>query len=332
MRLRLAVILAITVVCLGTVLAGIEWPKAREALAKTQWWTFAPMFVCYLMAHAVRTLRLHALLGAPPIPFPSLFAINSIGFLAINVVPLRLGELVRPALLAERHSVPFGAAMAAIVLERLLDMLMLLVMLLGLTFWVDLPAEGLVVRGVDVVGTGQRISGAIVAVGCLGGAALVAVGEPAIALLARLPVVGRLAGFARRFRDGMVTLGKNPRRLSLVLAQTVTLWALTLLGISSFMWGFPGIPNSLGAVWTMWSVTLAGMTALPTPGFFGGYELFCTASLWLLGVDPGLAGTFAITLHLGQFTFTCGLGGFFVVREGMSVRSLVVRREDLSAP
>ena len=331
MRFRLAVILTVTVVCLGTVLAGIEWPKARDALAQTQWWTFFPMFACYLLAHAARTWRLHALLGAPAIPFPSLFAINSIGFLAINVVPLRLGELVRPALLAERHSVPFGAAMAAIVLERLLDMLMLLVMLLGLSFWVELPAEGLVVRGVDVIGAGQRLSGAIVLLGCLGGAGLVAVGEPAIALMSKIPVVGRLSGFARRFRDGMVTLGKNPRRLLLVLAQTVTLWGLTLVGISSFMWGFPGIPSSLGAVWTMWSVTLAGMTALPTPGFFGGYELFCTASLWLLGVDPGLAGTFAITLHLGQFTFTCGLGGFFVLREGMHVRNLVVRKEDLSA-
>ena len=330
MRARLLVILAITVLCLGAVLSGIEWPKARDALAAAQWWTFLPMFACYLLAHAARTWRLHALLGMPNIPFRSLFAINSIGFLAINVIPLRLGELVRPALLAERHSVPFGAAMAAIVLERLMDMLMLLVMLLGLTFWVELPAEGLVVRGVDVIGAGQRLSGAVVALGCAFGAGLVVVGEPAIRFLERLPLVGKAAGFARRFREGMIGLGRSPMRLALVVFQTVSLWALTLTGIASFMWGFPGIPSSLGAVWTMWSVTLAGMTALPTPGFFGGYELFCTASLWLLGVEPGLAGTFAITLHLGQFAFTCGLGGFFVLREGMNLRSLVIRREDIT--
>ncbi len=331
MRARLIVILAITVICLGAVLSGIEWSKAQAALAETRWWTFGPMFACYLLAHACRTWRLHAVLGAPSIPFGSLFAINSIGFLAINVVPLRLGELVRPAMLAERHDVPFGAAMAAIVLERLMDMLMLLVMLLGLTFWVELPAEGLVVRGVDVVGAGQRLSGAVVLLGCIFGAALVGVGEPAIRLLERVPVAGRAAGFARRFRDGMINLGRSPRRLLLVLGQTIALWSLTLVGIASFMWGFPGIPSTLGAVWTTWSVTLAGMTALPTPGFFGGYELFCTAALWLLGVESALAGTFAITLHLGQFAFTCGLGGFFVLREGMSFRSLVVRREDIAA-
>lgn len=328
MRIRLALILTVTVVCLGTVLSGIEWERARTALAGTAWWTFGPVFVCYLIAHAFRTLRLGLLLGTA-IPFRSLFAINSIGFLAINVVPLRLGELVRPAMLVERHSVPFGKAMAAVVMERLLDMCMLLVMLLGLTLWVELPQEGLVVRGVDVVGAGQRLAGLIVALGTLAGVLLIWIGEPAIILMERIPLVGRFAGFARRFREGLQLLVSKPLRLVMVAAQTAALWGTTLFGIGVFMWGFPGIPSSVGAVWTTWSITLAGMTALPTPGFFGGYELFCTAALWLLGVGPAVAGTFAITLHLGQFAFTCGLGGFFVAREGLGLRSLVVSKEDI---
>ena len=328
MRLRLGFILVVTVLCLGMVVSRIEWEKASGALSDTAWWTFGPVFVCYLAAHAFRTLRLGSLLGEP-IPFTQLFSINSIGFLAINVVPLRLGEFVRPALLAERHGVSFGKAMAAIVMERLLDMCMLLVMLLGVTLWVELPTEGLLVNGIDIVGAGQRVAGIIVGVGCFAGSVLIWVGEPAIKLLERLPLIYRLAGFARRFRDGLKTLVASPLRLVSVVMHTGLLWGLTLLGIGAFMWGFPGIPSTIGAVWTTWSITLAGMTALPTPGFFGGYELFCMAALWLLGVDAAIAGTFAITLHLGQFAFTCGLGGFFLVKEGLGLRSLVVSKEDI---
>ena len=160
---------------------------------------------------------------------------------------------------------------------------------------------------------------------------LIGVGEPAIALLERVPVVGRFAGFARRFREGMQSLLASPIRCLQVVVQTVALWGLTLVGIGSFMWGFPGIPSSVGAVWTTWSITLAGMTAIPTPGFFGGYELFCTAALWLLEVDRDLGATFAITLHLGQFAFTCGLGGIFLLREGLSLRGLVVTEGDKAA-
>ena len=329
MRARLALVLVVTVVCLGVVVAGIEWEKAEAALRETKWWTFIPVLVCYLLAHAVRTLRLGTLLDRP-ISFGSLFAINSIGFLAINVVPLRLGELVRPGLLAERHGVPFGAAMAAIVIERLMDVCMLLVMLVGLTWWVELPAEGLLIQGIDVVGAGQRIAGIMVAGGSIFGALLVWIGEPAIAQLERFPLAGvTIAGFARRFREGLSALFRRPVTLVVIAVQTAGLWGTTLLGIGTFMWGFPGIPSSVGAVWTTWSITLAGMTALPTPGFFGGYEVFCTAALWLLGVESDLAGTFAITLHLGQFAFTCALGGFFVMREGLSLKSLVVKKDDI---
>ncbi len=324
MHVRLGVILAVTLACLGWVVSAIDVKQAEEALAKTAWWTFGPMFLCYVGAHAFRTLRLGSLLGID-VPFKPLFAINSIGFLAINVVPLRLGEFVRPAMLNERHHVPFGAAMAAIVMERLLDMAMLLVMLVGLTFVVHLPTDGLLVRGVDVVAAGQRLAGLVVLAGAIFGGLLVMIGEPAITLLERLPLVGRLSGFARRFREGVKALLASPKRLAAVVVHTVALWGLTLLGIGTFMWGFPGIPSSIAAVWTTWSVTLSGMTALPTPGFFGGYELFCTAALLLLGVERSLAATFAITLHLGQFVFTSGLGGYYVAREGLGLRSLIVK-------
>ena len=124
----------------------------------------------------------------------------------------------------------------------------------------------------------------------------------------------------------MQALLKSPGRLAAVAAYTAALWGLTLIGIGTFMWGFPGI-LSIEAVWTTWSVTLSGMTALPTPGFFGGYELFCTAALLLLGVERFLAATFAITLHLGQFVFTSGLGGYYVVKEGLGLSSLIVKPE-----
>ena len=328
MHWKMVGIFVVMVACLCVVIAQIDLDTATRALAETEWWTFGPVFVCYLMAHALRTLRLGVLLDSS-VPFTKLFAINSVGFLAINVVPLRLGELVRPAMLYERHQVPFGSAMAAIVMERLLDMLMLLFMLLGLTWWVELPQDGLVVQGIDVVGAGQRIAGTIVALGILFAASLMFFGDAVILLLSKIPVVGRFSGFAERFRDGMKSLLSSPLRLLLVAFHTVGLWTLTMVGIRAFMWGFPGIPSSVGAVWTTWSITLSGMTAIPTPGFFGGYELFCTAALWLFNVPAELAGTFAITLHLGQFAFTCGLGGFFLLKEGLGWKNLVVKRSDI---
>ena len=107
----------------------------------------------------------------------SSFPINSIGFLAINVIPLRMGELVRPYLLAEKEEIPFGEAMVAIVLERWLDMIMLLIMLFGLGWFIDLP-NGVVVQGIDILTVGQKTLGTMVLLGFFGLAGLIAFGEP----------------------------------------------------------------------------------------------------------------------------------------------------------
>ena len=152
----------VTVVFLALVLWGIDVEHALAALREVSWWMLLPMCALYLCAHMLRVWRLKLLLNQP-IRYWRLFSINSVGFLAINVIPLRLGEMVRPYLLAERENIPFGRGMAAIVLERLLDMLMLLGMLMGLTLMVELPEGGLVIDGIDVISAGQRFAGTIVA-------------------------------------------------------------------------------------------------------------------------------------------------------------------------
>ena len=167
MRVKIAVVLIVTLLCLGWVVSGIDPEQLQVSLAGARWLWMLPMVGIYICAHALRSLRLGLLLGAE-VPFVGLFSITSIGFLAINVVPLRLGEFVRPYLLLEAHQIPFGQSLAAILLERLLDMTMLLGMLLLVGWVVDLPTEGVVVAGIDVVSAGQRFAGTLSAAGFAG--------------------------------------------------------------------------------------------------------------------------------------------------------------------
>ena len=321
--LRIAVVLLVTAACLAAALWNVDLGVASAAMVQARWWRLLPMWGIYIVAHTLRVVRLGLLLGQP-VPFRRLFSINSVGFLAINVIPLRMGELVRPWLLSEREGVPFGRGMAAIFIERLLDMVMLLLMLLGLTLLVSLPENGLVIEGVDVIQAGQRFAGLIAGAGTLFGVLLVGIGEPAIALLERLPMGSLVARFARRFREGFATLLAQPARAALLLLLSAGIWLLTIAAIGVFMGAFDGIPVGIGPAWSTWSITLSGMAAVPTPGFFGAFELFCSSALWLLwGVERDIASAFAVALHLGQFTFTIGLGASFLLIEGLSLRDLV---------
>ncbi|MFM2153189.1 MAG: hypothetical protein RL199_1624, partial [Pseudomonadota bacterium] len=245
MKLRLAALFAVTALCLALALRGIELDKAQAALAAASGPRLLAVWGFYAVAHAIRVWRLGVLLDGAA-SFRRLLIVNSIGFLAINVMPLRLGEAVRPWLLVEREGVPLGRALLAVVVERLLDLLGLVGLLVGLGVFVELPASGLQVAGVDVVRAAQAgaaILGSAVASALL----LIALaGPPLFRLLGRLPALGhRLVAVAERFRSGLLDLARRPARAALLLAQTATVWLVTVGAVAACLSAFPGLPATL---------------------------------------------------------------------------------------
>jgi hypothetical protein len=302
---------------------GIDFSEMLSGIQQANLWYFGAVCLGYLCTHAIRTLRLWLLIDHRG-TYASIFSINTIGFLAINVIPLRMGELVRPYLLVEKENLPFGEAMVAIVLERWLDMIMLLIMLFGLGWFIDLP-NGIVVQGIDILAAGQRTLGTMVVLGFIGLGALIAFGEPILTPLKehRNPLLVKVVGFILSLREGAHRLFGNPKLALRAFVVSCAVWGTTMLAIWFALLGFPDFPNSVGVVWSVWTITLVGMVVAPTPGFIGVYELFCATALWLWGVDKVDGTAFALTLHASQLFFTVAIGSIFVLKEGINLRSLV---------
>ena len=335
MKWKIGAVLVVTALCLAWVLHGIEWPQLLQALAQAELLLVLPVFGVYLLNHCIRSLRLRLLLDRPDIPFREMFSITTVGFLAINVVPLRLGEFVRPYLLKERQQVDFGRSLAAIVVERLVDLICLMVLLLMVGLFVDIPETGLIIQGVDVVRVGQQVFGVSIAAGLVFLVALVAIGEPVIRMVVRLiplpALAEKIGGFLGSFHTGLVGLLKRPTHGALVVIMSGVMWT----GIVGCTWlvlfAFEGLPTTFGAALTTWTLTITGMTLVPTPGFFGSYEAFCVAALGLWSVDRSVATAFAGTLHMTQFGFIVGLGVVFLLIEGINLKDVVARsREEFS--
>ena len=327
MKWKLSAVLLLTVLCLVWFLWDIDRDVVQVSLEGLRWRYIAATLVAYTAVHGFRSVRLAALVGHG-VTVAGVFSVNCIGYLAINVVPLRLGEFVRPYLLLEQHGVPFGASVAGVFVERLLDLASLVVMLLLVTWAVELPAGGVVIEGVDVVQAGQVLAGAVVAVGAAGLAVLVLGGARLIALVRSLtgwvPVIGeKLPGFLEAFQKGVRELAREPRRAAWVLLNTAAMWTTQVGGVWFVLMAFADVPHGWDVALTNWSVTLSGMTVMPTPGFFGSFEAFCTAGLVLFGVDGDLARTFAVVNHLTLFGFTVGIGLAFLLKEGLSLGAVI---------
>ncbi len=328
-RTRLVWVLIFTLVSMFIAFRGLNWDEMLSGIQQANLWYFGLVCLGYLCTHAIRTLRLWLLIGHRG-SYTSMFSINTIGFLAINVIPLRMGELVRPYLLVEKENIPFGEAMVAIVLERWLDMIMLLIMLFGLGWFIDLP-NGIEVNGIDILSVGQRTLGTMVALGAVGLTGLIAFGEPLLKRFVEHPnaLIRKGVGFILSLRDGAHRLFANPLLALQAFVVSLAVWGTTMVAIWFALQGFPNLPSSVGVVWSVWTITLVGMVVAPTPGFIGVYELFCATALGLWGVDRVDGTTFALALHASQLLFTVSIGSVFLIQEGISLSDVLEESKSL---
>src|SRR6476620_1615091 len=128
-RLRAALVLVLTAGLLAFFLRGVDlgavWAETRHADGR-----LLALAVCVTMTtYALRAFRWQYLLASiGPTRFSSAFRTTVIGFAASFLLPARPGEVIRPYLLARREHLSAPAAFATVILERLLDLLVVLLL------------------------------------------------------------------------------------------------------------------------------------------------------------------------------------------------------------
>jgi len=133
---------AISIIFLVLALRGQDFGQIRRALGEADYRLLPPALLLYFVGVWGRALRWRILLRpVGHFSASALYPIIVIGYMANNVLPLRLGELVRAYALRERAGAPASATLATIAVERLCDGLTMLGFLLFASLFIPLNAE-----------------------------------------------------------------------------------------------------------------------------------------------------------------------------------------------
>src|SRR5439155_15385922 len=89
-----------------------------------------PAIGCYFAGGWLRSARWGLLLPEHSVKTSTLFRALVVGFTVNNLLPLRMGEVARAYLLARWCRISYGATIASLVVERVLDGLSLAILLL----------------------------------------------------------------------------------------------------------------------------------------------------------------------------------------------------------
>jgi uncharacterized protein (TIRG00374 family) len=236
------------------------------------------------------------------VSFRSSFSAVAIGQLLNNLLPARLGGLGRAFVLHREEGISISFSLATIVVERVLDVLVIMVCLV-----ISLPlfhASALMIQT-------AYIGGSLLVVMLIG--LLLAVRWERLVINCAVRVLDRFsASVAKRSEDIMTSFFAGlriikDRSLLPVLMFSALAWIVSAFALNLLVRSMGGSISFGGATFV---VALLGVAMMipASPGALGPYEFFAISALVLLGLERTQAASMALLTHLVVYIVTIGLG------------------------
>jgi uncharacterized membrane protein YbhN (UPF0104 family) len=294
----------------------VDWSEVQRMLAGADWRLLLLALLALAAGMGTRITRWWLMLRTrePTLPLSSCVRPFLASLALNNTVPLRAGDVVRVFGFRRTLKAPTAHVAGTLVLERLLDLLVLLSILF-----------------VCLIGTaGVFPRPFLVGAGIAGGVALLALG-----LLTFFPggVTAALQGlvsgvFGRRGRAPAVSgavaqltesvgLLRYPGQAARLLGLTLVAWLFEGGVFASVMWSLDIDVSLAAAGLSLGAGTLA--TLLPSsPGYVGTFDYFTALGLTAYGASPVAATAFALLVHLLLWlpVTVVGLGLLLLRRQG----------------
>jgi glycosyltransferase 2 family protein len=280
---------------------GVPLLPDASAFRAVQWWAVPGYAALVGVTHFFRASRWRFLIApVKKLPFREVIALNWIGFFAIFALPLRLGEVARPALGKMRAGVSISAGFGTVAVERVIDGLITSLCVVWALLAIERhPTEDPIAQKLPIYG---YASVAIFAT------AFVALGlflwQRTLAAKLVAKTVGLVSAKMGRLlsekvgsvADGVRSIAE-PRLAFPFLAESLVYWGTNAAGMWLLGVGC-GLPMSFSHAIAVMGILAIGILLPAGPGLFGNFQFAISLALklYFAGAIVGAAGSVYIFL------------------------------------
>ena len=317
--------IAISVVCLFFAFQGIQFDKLFDALTTMNYGWLLVTIGLWCVSYAGRVFRWQTLFSPLQVRLGNVFTALNVGYFLSNILPARLGDIVRAYLIGDMESVSKVRALSTVVVERIFD---------GLTVVLFFALSALFVPNIPDDARGAAIG--VAATGVVGIAFLFLLShqkERGLALLHRLtapfPFLQQ-AGLWRALEsliDGFGVL-RSPRPIIGAVLWSIYAWTTGGLMFWAAMFAMDlrdgaGVPLPASAAFLVMTVTSLVVVIPSSPGYLGIFHYAAVLTLTtVFNVDKSNALSYAVVIHAVSYIWLMIVGVFSIWREGLSYQSL----------
>jgi len=298
-----------------------------QTLKTANYWWVIPNIATVMLAMFYRAYRWQIMLDPiKRVKLGDLFASTMVGFMANNILPLRMGEFVRAYSIGKTGNISRSSAFATIVLERIFDIFMLLLMLVVILLGRKLPLDPEGPNYDRIMYAGYMML-------------FISVGLFVLLLFLRikktrtLNLLGKIfkifpkristliLDIFNKFAEGLDVLS-DTKRMVRIFFHSVLLWIIT--GLSNYfvflVFDLSSLPWE--ASFVVLIVVTLGITLPNAPGYIGVFHALVILSLSFYPVevpDPAVGRGVAIVLHGAQYVVITVVGLYYLYRKHLSL-------------
>jgi len=297
----------------------IDFSLLGKVLGEVDIW---PLVICFLLSPLHVAIRSHRWkLMVQPVGELSLresFSLQMVGYMSNSVLPLRMGEVVRGVLLADRLNISTSSALGTVLLERVVDMLTMLIVILMVSMLFHFP---------------RAVGEPALILGILAGLSLILIlylaykKDPFGGWIGRMIGTGKFGKNVRKqgenFAAGFAML-KATRHYSVISIESAALWVIyglqgyLVLIAFHFTRDYPLIAESpMLASLVILVLNAVGVSLPSAPGGVGTFHAIAIFGLSLFDVPTEPAAGFALTIHAITMVYYLVGGLPFMWHEGL---------------
>jgi uncharacterized membrane protein YbhN (UPF0104 family) len=315
---------AISVAALYFAFRNIPLDEISVYISSINYFWIIPAAAVSLSAFIMRALRWQSILDpVRKISFTQAFHPLMTGFMLNCILPGRIGEAARPAILMKKEKVPFSTGVATVAVERIFDIVLLsilfIIIIAGIKIDPDLAVDfgGYRLNSADLSAAGKNLAGTGVILAA--GSFLLFFGKTRKFMgfiIMKLPLIFFFAGpplkkkientislpalrVLENFSNGFLLI-KRPRTILLCACYTMAVWVLTAFSYYLLSLGCPGIGLSFTELTAVMIIVCFFIVLPSAPGYWGLWEAGGIFAMSLFGVSAKDAAGYTLINHLIQ--------------------------------
>ncbi|MFQ6113353.1 MAG: lysylphosphatidylglycerol synthase transmembrane domain-containing protein [bacterium] len=326
MRLRFILGLVVSAIFVFLAFRKVNYHEMLATLKSAEYIWLVPAIAFMFVSHWLRAVRwryfIEPIKAVKTVP---LFSAVMIGYAANNLFPLRIGEFLRAYAVGKSQQISKSSAFATVIVERLVDVLSLLILLAGTILISPLPQ---IIRKSGYVIFIVTIAVILLLVFLMENT------ERTVNLL-RLFLPDQIFNFVqkivRSFLKGFMVFKKTEHYL-IIIVLSILVWSLYAATVYVSFYAFDFQSNFNLDVISSFVVLVTisiGIMIPSSPGFVGTYHWFAIMGLAFCGVPKSEASSYALISHAMNVVPITFVGLIFFWRENLHFSDAVIEKEKI---